>query len=64
MKRLVLGTLLVAAVAVPAHAQVRVGVDIGIQLPGPPALVVVPGAPVYYAPRAPAKLPNVAGRRR
>ena len=57
MKRLVLlGVLLVAAVALPAHAQVRVGIDIGIRLPGPPAFVPVPGAPVYYAPRAPANV--------
>jgi len=52
----VLGALLVVAVTVPADAQVRVGVNIGFQLPGPPALVVVPGAPVYYAPRAPANV--------
>ena len=50
------GALLVAAVSVPADAQVRVGVNIGFQLPGPPALVVVPGAPIYYAPRAPANV--------
>jgi hypothetical protein len=54
MRRLVLGVLIVLAVAVPARAQVRI--DIGIQLPGPPALVVIPGAPVYYAPRAPANV--------
>ncbi len=54
MKRLVLGALLVAAVAVPVHAQVHV--DIGIKLPGPPALVVIPGTPVSYAPRAPANV--------
>lgn len=54
MRRLVLGALLVAAVAVPVQAQVHV--DIGIRLPGPPALVVIPGAPVYYAPRAPANV--------
>ena len=54
MKRLVLlGVLLMAAIAVPAHAQVRVGVDIGIHFPAPPSFVAVPGAPVYYAPRAP-----------
>ncbi len=56
VKRLVLGALLVLVGAVSAHAQVRVGVDIGIHLPGPPALVVIPGAPVYYAPRAPANI--------
>ena len=56
MIRLVLGALLVAAVAAPVHAQVRVGVDIGLRLPGPPSLVVVPGSPVYYAPRTPANV--------
>ena len=56
MMRFVLAALLAVAVAAPAQAQVRVGVDIGIRLPGPPALVVVPGAPVYYAPRAPANV--------
>src|SRR5262247_428940 len=56
MKRLVLGALLVAALAMPAHAEVRVGVNIGVQLPGPPAFVVIPGTPVYYAPRAPANV--------
>ena len=48
------GALLALAGAVPGHAQVRV--DIGIHLPGPPVLVVVPGAPIYYAPRAPANV--------
>jgi hypothetical protein len=43
--------LLLTAVVVPVDAQVSVA--IGIHLPGPPALVVVPGTPVYYAPRAP-----------
>ncbi len=56
MKRLVLGAFLMAALAMPAHAQVRVGVNIGINLPGPPAFVVVPGTPVYYAPQAPANV--------
>ena len=55
MKPVILAALVLAAAA-PARAQVRVGVDIGIQLPGPPALVVVPGVPVYYAPRAPANV--------
>ncbi len=56
MNRLMLGALLVMAAAVPAHAQVRVGVNIGIQLPAPPPLVVVPGTSVYYAPGAPANV--------
>ncbi len=46
--------LLVAAGAVPVHAQVRV--EIGIPLPAPPALVVIPETPVYYAPSAPANV--------
>jgi hypothetical protein len=54
MRRLVLAAALVTAAALPAPAQVRI--DIGIQLPGPPPLVVIPGAPVYYAPSAPANV--------
>jgi hypothetical protein len=54
MRRIVAVMLVVLAVAVPAAAQVRV--DIGIQLPGPPALVIIPGAPVYYARQAPANV--------
>jgi len=51
---LMLAVLILMAAAVPARAQVRV--DIGIHLPGPPALAIVPGAPVYYAPHAPANI--------
>jgi len=51
VKRFVLAALLALAVAEPVHAQVSV--NIGIQLPGPPTLAVIPGAAVYYAPRAP-----------
>ena len=54
MRRLIFAAALVLAAALPAAGEVRV--DIGIQLPGPPALVVIPGAPVYYAPRAPANV--------
>jgi hypothetical protein len=36
-----------------AGAQAQVRVDIGIHLPAPPAFVVIPGMPVYYAPRTP-----------
>jgi hypothetical protein len=50
--RMILGGLVVLAVfgtAIPAsHASVRV--DVGIHLVAPPALVVVPGTPVAYAP--------------
>src|SRR5262245_63455437 len=48
--------MLMAIGAVPVHAEVQVGVNIGIQLQGPPPLVVIPGTPVYYAPRAPANI--------
>jgi hypothetical protein len=51
---LMLAILILMAAAVPATAQVRV--DIGINLPGPPALAIVPGAPVYYAPHAAANV--------
>src|SRR5213593_424046 len=45
--------LLALILAGPAHAQVHV--DIGIHLPAPPQLVIVPGvATVRYAPSAPA----------
>jgi hypothetical protein len=54
MRRLVLAAWIVSVLAVPAHAQVQV--NVGIHLPGPPTLAVVPGAPVYYAPRAPANV--------
>lgn len=54
MKPFMFGALLVAALAGPVAAQVRI--DIGVQLPGPPLLIVIPGTPVYYAPRAPANV--------
>jgi hypothetical protein len=47
--------VLVLFMAGPAAAQVHV--DIGIHLPAPPQLVVVPGVPaVHYAPAAPSNL--------
>jgi hypothetical protein len=54
MRQLVLAALIVSALAAPAYAQVQV--NVGIQLPGPPTLAVIPGAPVYYAPSAPANV--------
>jgi len=50
---------LVLGAALPAHADVHVGINIGVPpppvvaLPAPPPLVVVPGSPVYYAPEVP-----------
>jgi hypothetical protein len=56
--RLIALTMLLAPIA-PAHAQISVGVgiglpgvDIGINVPAYPRLVQVPGYPVYYDPRA------------
>ena len=47
--------LIALVFATPANAQVHV--DIGIHLPAPPPLVVVPGvASVQYAPSAPANV--------
>ena len=60
---IVLTTILLAAAgsllgAIPAQAQISVGINIGSPPPppppivvvAPPQLVVVPGSPVYYAP--------------
>lgn len=49
MRAPILAALLVLAAGLPAQGQVRVD----IRLPAPPALVVIPGVPVYYARSAP-----------
>ena len=54
MRRLPLAVLIVAALAAPSHAQVQI--NVGINLPGPPALAIIPEAPAYYAPGAPANV--------
>jgi len=46
----------IALVASATAVQAHVGVDIGIHLPGPPSLVVIPQTPVAYAPAVPANL--------
>ena len=56
MRNIMAGCCLVMACLAAGPALAQVHVDIGINLPGPPALVVVPGVPVYYAPRAPANV--------
>jgi hypothetical protein len=45
-----------ALVAVAGVGDAQVGVNIGINLPGPPSLVIIPQTPVAYAPAAPANL--------
>jgi hypothetical protein len=57
--RMVLAALLVLVAVSPAQAQVQVHVDIGVHLPAPPRLIVVPAVPaVQYvpAPAAPSNL--------
>ena len=56
MRFFMMGCCLTVACLVAGPTEAQVHVDIGINLPAPPALVVVPGAPVYYAPRAPANV--------
>ncbi len=51
-----LGLLLLLYAAPPAAAQISIGIgvpslDIGIHLGASPSLTIVPGSPVYYAPR-------------
>ena len=49
-RRIVLGLTLVMAAVATAPNVGHTAVHIGIDLPGPPALVVVPSTPVMYAP--------------
>jgi hypothetical protein len=51
-----IGLVLFLCTAAPATAQISIGIggpslDIGIRLPALPRLTIVPGSPVYYAPR-------------
>jgi hypothetical protein len=57
MRYAVAASLLLLVSAVPAHAEISIGisvpgVQIGINMPVYPQLVAVPGYPVYYDPRA------------
>jgi hypothetical protein len=55
MYAVIIGALLAVVLVTPVHAQVHV--DIGIQLPAPPPLIVVPEMPrVQYVPAEPANL--------
>jgi len=50
-RTIIFGSLVVLALAgSPAQSQAAVSVNIGINLPAPPSLVVVPGTEVQYAP--------------
>jgi hypothetical protein len=57
MRRLLM--VLVALLAIPLAinprpAEAQVSVSVGINLPGPPSFVIIPGTPVAYAPAVPA----------
>jgi len=52
MRYLLVALSLAMGSVTSADAQVSVGIDVGISVPVYPELVVVPGYPVYYAPRA------------
>ena len=47
---------------VPAPGRGGVSVNVGIELPAPPALAAVPGTPVMYAPAVPANYFVYGGR--
>jgi len=51
-----IGLVLLLCTAAPTAAQISIGIgvpslDIGIHFPALPSLTIVPGSPVYYAPR-------------
>ena len=48
------GLVLLALMLPVVVAQAAVHVNIGINVPGPPQLIAIPGAPVFYAPAVPA----------
>src|SRR5712692_5995378 len=51
LRRMILGAVAIATLMGAAgSAAAQVSVNIGINLPAPPRLVVVPGTPVMYAP--------------
>jgi hypothetical protein len=51
LRRTILGGLVIGVlIGVVGRSQASVSVNIGINLPAPPHLVVVPGTPVMYAP--------------
>ena len=52
MRRIAILISLLWCTAVPVQAQVSVGINIGVNMPVYPQLVLVPGYPVYYYPNA------------
>jgi len=63
LRRMVLGGLMVVLLmGLVGSGEAAVRVNIGIDLPAPPPLVVVPGTPVSYAPGGPANYFAYGGR--
>ena len=62
LKTAIACTIVALALVAPTAAHARVNVDIGINLPGPPALVAVPGTVVTYAPDAPVNYFSYGGQ--
>src|SRR3989442_12833094 len=56
LRQTLVGLAVVALVASANVAHARVDVNVGINLPGPPSLVIIPQTPVAYAPAVPANL--------
>jgi len=52
MRRIAILISLLWCTAMPVQAQVSVGINIGVNMPVYPQLVLVPGYPVYYYPNA------------
>ena len=55
-RTMVLGFAAIALLGGAAAGQAQVSVNIGINLPAPPSLVIIPSTPVAYAPAAPANV--------
>jgi hypothetical protein len=53
---LFVGLALIALVGFASVGHARVDVNVGINLPGPPSLTIIPQTPVAYAPAVPANL--------
>jgi hypothetical protein len=56
------GLVALAIVLSAGLAQAAVHINIGINVPGPPQLVAIPGAPVLYAPEVPTNYFFYGGR--
>lgn len=53
---MIVALAVIALVASASVGHAQVSVNVGINLPGPPSLVIIPQTPVAYAPAVPANL--------